>query len=110
MKNHIKKSFQVLAFQENVADNEKFSLGKTFEGVSDFFFDDVDRDGKNEVVILASFITGIGPEGTVPYQKNAILDYDTGMLVRLSKFEKQIEKLTATEEVRKTLKPLPPNQ
>ena len=93
-----------------LADNNKFSLGGTFDGVSDFFFDDVDQDGKNGVVILASFITGIGPEGTVPYQQNAILDFDTGMLVRLAKLEKEIATLTTTDEVRKMLKPLPPKQ
>jgi hypothetical protein len=65
----------------------------TSADLTEAFFRDVDRDGDDELVVIAGWITGHGPEGTVEFLSNAVVAWDGQALVRLEDVEAQIETL-----------------
>lgn len=64
---------------------------------------DANGDGKPEIVVLASWMSGMGPEGAVPFQANSVMTWDGQRLTHLEAAEKRVGELTRPEEVREVL-------
>ena len=66
-------------------------------------FEDVDGDGNLEAIVLAQYITGIGPTGAVPFHSNSVLDWTGDALVTLPAVEARIEDAASAAAVRALL-------
>jgi hypothetical protein len=88
-----------LATLSSVDRIETFAL---FEFV-DVLFVDVNGDERPEVIVLATYITGIGPTGAVPFQSNSVLAWTGQDIVRLPEVEDTINGLESTDAVRDAL-------
>ena len=88
-----------LATLSSVDRIETFTL---FEFV-DVLFVDVNGDERPEVIVLATYITGIGPTGAVPFQSNSVLAWTGQDIVRLPEIEDTINGLESADAVRDAL-------
>ncbi len=55
------------------------------------FTPSADRDRENELLVVANYITGIGPDGAKPFAAVSVLDWNGKAFVRLSKVEQLLE-------------------
>lgn len=65
---------------------------------------DADQDGHAEVVVIASWMSGMGPEGAEPFQANSILRWNGNTLEHVPDAEARIHDLVDLEQVRAALK------
>lgn len=88
-----------------VSDNNIRETGLC-EGVSFVFFEDVDEDDKDEIVIGVLYVSGAGPQGMIPYTEIRIYeDGGNGFVYNENLSDEINEKLTdeVTAESVKTL-------
>lgn len=71
--------------------------------VGSVFLADADADGHNEVIVLASWMSGVGPEGAIPFQANAVMRWDGHALTHLTEAEARVGALTNEGAVREAL-------
>ena len=64
---------------------------------------DVNGDGKNEVIVMASWMTGAGPTGAVPFQANSVLRLEGAALRHDEAAEAKIGELETEDAARKGL-------
>ena len=69
----------------------------------DVLFIDVDGDTDAEVIVLATYITSIGPTGAVPFQSNSVLDWDGFEIIHLPAVEDVVRDLESADAVRDAL-------
>ncbi len=74
------------------------------EAVPAVMFEDVDGDGYQEAIVLAVWVSGMGPDGMEPFQSNAVLDWNGTELVQLPEVEARIEALATAAEIRAALR------
>jgi len=67
-------------------------------------FEDVDADSVLEVVVIATYITGFGRQGAVPFFSNAVLDWVGGEYIHRPDIERDIENLETAAAVRRVLR------
>jgi hypothetical protein len=67
-------------------------------------FEDVDGDGAKELIVIAEYVTGIGPEGAIPFFYNSVVRWDGSAFVRVPAVEKRLERATDAAGVRKVLR------
>ena len=70
-------------------------------------FEDVDGDGARELVVLADYVTMIGPEGAVPFSFNSVVRWDGSAFARMPAVEKRLERAPDAAAVRKVLRARP---
>jgi hypothetical protein len=64
---------------------------------------DVNGDGKNEVIVMASWMTGAGPTGAVPFQANSVLRLEGAALSHDTAAEAKVGALETEDAARKGL-------
>jgi hypothetical protein len=64
-------------------------------------FEDVDGDGVRELIVMAEYMTGIGPKGSQPFHWNTVVAFRDGRFVRLPEVEKAIERADTAAQVKK---------
>lgn len=67
-------------------------------------FENVDADPALEIVVIASYITGVGPNGAAPIADNSVLDWDGRAFVHLPDLERRIATLETAAAVRRALR------
>ncbi|APR81396.1 Hypothetical protein A7982_06743 [Minicystis rosea] len=67
-------------------------------------FEDADGDGAKDLIVIAEYVTGIGPTGAVPFFANAVVRWDGKAFVRVPSVEKRIESLEDAAAIRKALR------
>jgi hypothetical protein len=75
--------------------------------VNAILFEDVDGDGARDLVVLAEFITGAGPQGAAPFHASAVVRWDGRAFVRVPDVEKRLERLGDAAAVKKALRTAP---
>lgn len=65
---------------------------------------DTDGDGASEVVVMASWMTGIGPTGAEPFQVNSVMRLVDGTLQHDAAAEAKVGRLESEAEVLAALK------
>lgn len=96
----------------DVSDNNIRETGLC-EGVSFVFFEDIDEDNKDEIVVGVLYVSGAGPQGMIPYTEIRIYEDGGNEFVYNKDFSDEInEKLTdeVTAENVKTLLRLPASE
>jgi hypothetical protein len=73
------------------------------EEVIETFLMDVDGDGRAELVVVASYVSGMGPDGLEPFQANSVLAFDGKSFKHLEGVEGRVRALVKPEEVRAAL-------
>ena len=68
-----------------------------------FWLQDINGDGKNEVIVMASWMSGAGPTGAVPFQANSVLRLEGAALSHDTAAEAKIGELETEDAVRKGL-------
>jgi len=96
-------------FYEWRVDLSRLSNGRTHlrPGQSlgfDVSVEDVDADSVLEVVVIATYITGFGRQGAVPFFSNAVLDWVGGEYIHRPDIERDIENLETAAAVRRVLR------
>jgi hypothetical protein len=66
--------------------------------------DDIDADGTREVIVIATYMTGIGPTGAEPFHSNAVVAWNGSVFVRLRSVEAKVSQLATAAKIRRTLK------
>jgi hypothetical protein len=61
-----------------------------YEGVSFVFFDDINADGKDDIVIGCSYVSGAGPQGMIPYTEVRIYEDDVDKFIYDKEFSEKI--------------------
>jgi hypothetical protein len=69
--------------------------------------DNLDADEAIEPVIMASYMTGVGPDGAKPLYNNIVVDWDGRSFVRLPAIEEKIDNVGTAKEIRKILASAP---
>lgn len=64
---------------------------------------DVDGDGYAEAVVMASWMTGIGPEGSIPFLYTSVLTWTGETLQRLKALEQTLEDKPTVAAVKASL-------
>ncbi|MEY3214538.1 MAG: hypothetical protein RIT28_5019 [Pseudomonadota bacterium] len=64
---------------------------------------DVNGDGKNEVIVLATWMSGAGPTGAVPFQANSVMRLEGAALRHDEAAEAKVGELETEDAVRKAL-------
>lgn len=66
-------------------------------------FEDVDGDGYKEAIVMATWMTGIGPTGAQPFPGNVVFGWDGSSFQRISEVEAKIAQLPDARAVRSAL-------
>jgi hypothetical protein len=66
---------------------------------------DLDGDGYVEAVVMGRYVTGIGPEGVVPFPVTSVLRWDGRTLTRDAAAEAKVDAARTPAEVKKKLAP-----
>ncbi len=66
---------------------------------------DLDADGYVEAVVMGRYVTGIGPEGVVPFLATSVLRWDGRTLTRDPTAEAKVDAARTPAEVKKKLAP-----
>lgn len=72
----------------------------TPDEVTETLLMDVNGDGQAELVVIASYVSGMGPDGLEPFQANSVLAWDGERFRHLEAVEASIRTLTKAAEVR----------
>ena len=86
------------------------STSWSFEGVAAVSFKDVNMDGLKDVIIIAEYVTGIGPTGMVPFLVKGVYFQEPGKFSSNEKLNKLLSssdnysKLTTISSIVKYLK------
>ncbi len=72
-------------------------------GIQDTVFADIDKDGELEVVVLAEVMTGMGPEGAVPFVSPVVIDPVAGKLLRRPAIETRLADAKTAGDVARLL-------
>lgn len=64
---------------------------------------DADGDGKSEVIVMSSWMTGMGPTGAEPFQANSVMRLSGGALSHLEAVEVKVGPLETEQAVRAAL-------
>lgn len=67
-------------------------------------FEDVDGDGAKELIVIAEYLTGVGPTGAQPFNANAVVRWNGSAFVRMPEVEQRIERLPDAASIRKALR------
>lgn len=70
-------------------------------------FEDFDSDGAKDLIVIAEYTTGAGPQAAVPFFASAAVRWDGQAFVRVPAVEKKIELLGDAAAIRKALRGLP---
>ena len=63
----------------------------------------LDKDRHLEIVVMTTYMTGAGPQGTHDRYENYVLDYNGKHFVRLARLEKKVRTLGTARRVKKAL-------
>ncbi len=63
----------------------------------------VDGDGRTELVVVVSYVSGMGPDGLEPFQANPVLAFDGKSFKHLERVKARVRALATPEEVRAAL-------
>jgi hypothetical protein len=64
---------------------------------------DVNGDGQAEVIVVARYTSGMGPDGMIPFQANSVMRWDGARWEHLLAVEEQVRGLESAAEVRAAL-------
>ena len=67
-------------------------------------FDDTNGDGERDIVIMATYITGAGPQGSVPFNENAVFTWTGQGFGHDRVAESKVASLTTAKAIRKALR------